>query len=586
MEIAMVNLRGLYEQLTRQAELLSEGNECQFIQLAKNFEEYRRKWQKTEQELSRYKDLLMKTEAERSALDVKLKHARNQVDVEIKRRQKAEMDCEKLERQIQLIRELLLCDAPGGSIQLSEEQKSVLAFLNRPQASVGTSGNKRLSTIDESGSILSDISFDRTDDSLDWDSSVVKAVRLKRREKRRSSRQFAEGPPAPQKKSRSISTTADQANESIVAKTTVTVPNDGGPIEAVSTIQTVPYPRRSRRKSGGCDIPILSPHNCVGYLEMSLIPPRSCFRFMIPILLGTEGDSSQSSSSSCVFQGTLMDFVPSTPPMIPSIIVHCVNEIEQRGLHETGIYRISGCDKTVRELKEKFLRSKNIPLLSKVDDIHAICGLLKDFLRSLKEPLLTFRLNKTFMEAAEISDEDNSIAAMYQAVGELPQANRDTLAFLMVHLQRVAQSPDTKMDISNLAKVFGPTIVAHAVPDPDPMTLLQDTKRQPKVVERLLLLPMDYWNQLMMVEQENIDPAHVIENTNAYSTPRTPEVQVSILGPLTTPEQQLSKTPSSSSLSQRVRSTFSKTTPKFGSKSKSTTQLGHQGHFFPSPMLK
>lgn len=37
------------------------------------------------------------------------------------------------------------------------------------------------------------------------------------------------------------------------------------------------------------------------------------------------------------------------------------------------------------------------------------------------------------------------------------------------------------MDITNLAKVFGPTIVAHAVPDPDPMTLLQDTKRQPKV---------------------------------------------------------------------------------------------------------
>ncbi|XP_066063643.1 rac GTPase-activating protein 1 isoform X2 [Chamaea fasciata] len=608
MEIAMVNLRALYEQLTRQAELLSEGNECQFIQLAKNFEEYRRKWQKTEQELSRYKDLLMKTEADRSALDVKLKHARNQVDVEIKRRQKAEMDCEKLERQIQLIRELLMCDASGGSIQLSEEQKSVLAFLNRPQASVGASGNKRLSTIDESGSILSDISFDKTDDSLDWDSSVVKAVRLKRREKRRSSRQFAEGPPAPQKKSRSISNTADQANESIVAKTTVTVPNDGGPIEAISTIQTVPYPRRSRRKSGplqpwnsessigskqlelksdtdGCSTPqhnggvrlhdfvsktVIKPESCVpcgkrvkfGKISLKCRDCRvvahpecreRCPLPCIPTLTGTPVR---------IGEGTLMDFVPSTPPMIPSIIVHCVNEIEQRGLHETGIYRISGCDKTVRELKEKFLRSKSIPLLSKVDDIHAICGLLKDFLRSLKEPLLTFRLNKTFMEAAEISDEDNSIAAMYQAVGELPQANRDTLAFLMVHLQRVAQSPDTKMDISNLAKVFGPTIVAHAVPDPDPMTLLQDTKRQPKVVERLLLLPMDYWSQLMMVEQENIDPAHVIENTNAYSTPRTPEVQVSILGPLTTPEQQLSKTPSSSSLSQRVRSTFSKTTPK------------------------
>ncbi|NXN91130.1 RGAP1 protein, partial [Rhinopomastus cyanomelas] len=631
METAMLNLRNRYDRLVRQAEALSEGDECQFLQLAKSFEEYRRKLQKSEHELGRYKDLLMKAEAERSALDVKLKHARNQVDVEIKRRQKAETDCEKLERQIQLIRELLMCDA-SGSIQLSEEQKSALAFLNRPQASLGGSGNKRLSTIDESGSILSDISFDKTDESLDWDSSAVKAVRLKRREKRRSSRQFAEGPPGPQKRIRSIGSVADQGNESIVAKTTLMVPSDGGPIEAVSTIQTVPY-ARSLRKSGSLqpwssessvgskqpdgksesDCPSTPQSNggvrLHDFVSKTVIKPESCVpcgkrvKFgkislkcrdcrvvahpecrdrcplpCIPTLAGTPVR---------IGEGTLMDFVPPTPPMIPSIVVHCVNEIEQRGLRETGLYRVPGCDKTVRELKEKFLRSKSVPLLSKVDDIHAVCGLLKDFLRSLKEPLLTFRLNKTFMEAAEIPDDDNSVAAMYQAVSELPQANRDTLAFLMIHLQRVAQSPDTKMDVTNLAKVFGPTIVAHAVPDPDPMTLLQDTKRQPKVVERLLLLPVDYWSQMLMVEQENVDPARVIENPKAFSSPQTPDVKVSILGPLTTPEHQLSKTPSSSSLSQRVRSTFSKSTPRFGSKSsKPGTQLGHQGNFFASPLLK
>ncbi|TFK02907.1 Rac GTPase-activating protein 1 [Platysternon megacephalum] len=631
METAMLNLRNLFDQLMRQSEFLNEGNEYQFIQLAKNFEEFRKKWQKADHELARYKDLLMKTETERSALDVKLKHARNQVDVEIKRRQRAEADCEKLERQIQLIRELLMCDA-SGSIQLSEEQKSALAFLNRPQLSTGGSGNRRLSTIDESGSILSDISFDKTDESLDWDSSLVKAVRLKKREKRRSSRQFIEGPPGPLKKTRSIGSTVDQGNESIVAKTTLMVPNDGGPIEAISTIQTIPYHLRSRRKTAslqpwnsdsslgsrqlesrsetdGSNTPqsnggmrlhefvsktVIKPESCVpcgkrikfGKLSLKCRDCRvvthpecrdRCPLPCIPTLTGTPVR---------IGEGTLVDFVPMTPPMIPSIVVHCVNEIEQRGLHETGLYRISGCDRTVKELKEKFLRGKTVPLLSKVDDIHAICGLLKDFLRSLKEPILTFRLNKTFMEAAEILDEDNSVAAMYQAVGELPQANRDTLAFLMIHLQRVAQSPDTKMDITNLSKVFGPTIVAHAVPDPDPMTLLQDTKRQPKVVERLLSLPVEYWSQFMMVEQENIDPAHIIENSNAYSTPRTPDVKVSMLGPLTTPEQQLTKTPSSSSLSQKVRSTLSKTTPKFGSKSKSATNLGRQGYFFASPMLK
>ena len=36
----------------------------------------------------------------------------------------------------------------------------------------------------------------------------------------------------------------------------------------------------------------------------------------------------------------------------------------------------------------------------------------------------------------EIQDEDNSLAMMYQAVGELPSPNRDTLACLMIHLQK------------------------------------------------------------------------------------------------------------------------------------------------------
>ena len=39
---------------------------------------------------------------------------------------------------------------------------------------------------------------------------------------------------------------------------------------------------------------------------------------------------------------------------------------------------------------------------------------------------------------SELADEDNSIALMYQTISDLPQANRDTLAFLIIHLQRLA----------------------------------------------------------------------------------------------------------------------------------------------------
>ncbi|RXM91576.1 Rac GTPase-activating protein 1 [Acipenser ruthenus] len=339
--------------------------------LARDFEECRRRWQKTDAELLRCKEILSKAETERSALDVKLKHARNQVDVEIKRRQRAETDYEKLERQIQLIRELLIAEG-STSIQLSDEQRSALAFLNARSQPTGLNASKRLSTIDESASMMSDISYDKTDDSLDWDSSIVKTVRLKKREKR--------------------------GNESIVTKTTVTVPSDGGPIEAVSTIETVPYWTRSRRKTAnlqGWDSDSILSENVdaenVGLQKKpEVIKPESCVPCGKRIKFGKLALKCR--DCRVVAHPECRDRCPL--PCIPSLTGTPVRN------GETGLYRVSGCDRTVKELKEKFLRGKTVPLLSKVDDVHAICSLLKDFLRNLKEPLLTSRLNRPFMDAA------------------------------------------------------------------------------------------------------------------------------------------------------------------------------------------
>lgn len=45
-------------------------------------------------------------------------------------------------------------------------------------------------------------------------------------------------------------------------------------------------------------------------------------------------------------------------------------------------------------------------------------------------------MSSFFFPTSEVSDEDNSIALMYQTISDLPPANRDTLAFLIIHLQR------------------------------------------------------------------------------------------------------------------------------------------------------
>ncbi|XP_078737773.1 rac GTPase-activating protein 1-like [Lampetra fluviatilis] len=170
----------LFDDMVRQTDILTMGIEPEFVAFVRSVEDARRRWQGVETELGRCRQALAKTETERAALDVKLKHARNQVDVEIKRRQKAEVECERLDRQIQLIRELLLVQDSSCSLQLSEEQRNALAFLNTRTSSGLAPKAHRLTRIDESSnSILSasDISYDRTDDDLDTDASVLRSGR-------------------------------------------------------------------------------------------------------------------------------------------------------------------------------------------------------------------------------------------------------------------------------------------------------------------------------------------------------------------------------------------------------------------------
>lgn len=86
-------------------------------------------------------------------------------------------------------------------------------------------------------------------------------------------------------------------------------------------------------------------------------------------------------------------------------------------------------------LQEKFLKGKGSPNLSQLD-IHAVCGTVKDFLRSLREPLVTHKLWPEFVHTVEAREEHNVVPALYQTLSDLPQPNRDTLAFLILHLRK------------------------------------------------------------------------------------------------------------------------------------------------------
>lgn len=125
------------------------------LEVVRTFEAVRKRWLHAELELKKYKELLVKSDVAKAALEVKLKHARNQLDVEMKKRYKVEADYQYLvrrrcrgwsldppgsqtssllfvcclsfqQRQMQLMCDILVHDSKSSAC-LNEEQKSLLA---------------------------------------------------------------------------------------------------------------------------------------------------------------------------------------------------------------------------------------------------------------------------------------------------------------------------------------------------------------------------------------------------------------------------------------------------------------------------
>jgi len=214
----------------------------------------------------------------------------------------------------------------------------------------------------------------------------------------------------------------------------------------------------------------------------------------------------------------LTDYTPHQPPLVPGILVHCVNELERRGLVEVGLYRVPGSEREVKELKEKFLRGKGPPNLNQIDDIHVLCGCIKDFLRGLRDTLIPNHQWSQFTQAVENPNQTESESDIFQAIADLPAANRDTLAYLILHFQRIIQCLDNKMTTQNLAKILAPTIVGYSSKDPEPIAVMAELGVTTKCMETLLNIDGDFWSGYVDSDGDNL-----YDKDNMFKSPKTPE---------------------------------------------------------------
>ncbi|XP_064183312.1 N-chimaerin isoform X2 [Anguilla rostrata] len=171
----------------------------------------------------------------------------------------------------------------------------------------------------------------------------------------------------------------------------------------------------------------------------------------------------------------------------PMVVDMCIREIESRGLKSEGLYRISGFSDLIEDVKLAFDRDgeKADISVNAYEDINIITGALKLYFRDLPIPVITYDAYPRFIEAAKLTDPDERLEALHEALKLLPLAHCETLRYLMAHLKRVTQNEkDNLMNAENLGIVFGPTLMR--APDLDAMTALNDIRYQRQVVESLI----------------------------------------------------------------------------------------------------
>ncbi|KAL5510741.1 hypothetical protein EMCRGX_G006339 [Ephydatia muelleri] len=173
---------------------------------------------------------------------------------------------------------------------------------------------------------------------------------------------------------------------------------------------------------------------------------------------------------------------------VPKLVKQCVEVIEEQGLYDEGIYRVSGNTSSVMEIKEKFNEGEAVDF-SQYMDINIMTGALKMFLRELPVPVISFDAYTEVMRATalieDIEDPKTNWKVLANSLKFLPKAHYHLLRYLGQHLDRVVQnSSRNKMTPHNLAVVFAPTFMR--APS-DNHALMKDFSLQKHFVECLIL---------------------------------------------------------------------------------------------------
>ncbi|KAK7540230.1 Rho GTPase activation protein, partial [Phyllosticta citricarpa] len=174
---------------------------------------------------------------------------------------------------------------------------------------------------------------------------------------------------------------------------------------------------------------------------------------------------------------------------VPIVVAKCGVYLKEKAVDVEGIFRLSGSEKRIKELREAFNSpdryGKGLDWAGYT--VHDAANILRRYFNQLPEPIIPLEFYERFREplrdhqsqavgpmdgqreAVGEFDMDGAIREYQRLITELPPLNRQLLLYILDLLAVFASKSDlNKMTTANLAAIFQPGILSHPNHDMSP----------------------------------------------------------------------------------------------------------------------
>uniref|UniRef100_A0A8C5HBG7 SLIT-ROBO Rho GTPase-activating protein 1-like n=1 Tax=Gouania willdenowi TaxID=441366 RepID=A0A8C5HBG7_GOUWI len=170
---------------------------------------------------------------------------------------------------------------------------------------------------------------------------------------------------------------------------------------------------------------------------------------------------------------------------IPLLVESCIRYINLHGLQHQGIFRVSGSQVEVNDIKNSFERG-NDPLIDEESnhDINSVAGVLKLYFRGLENPLFPRDRFNDLLSCVRIENLYERAQCVRKILMGVSRPTLVVMRYLFAFLNHLSQySDENMMDAGNLAIVFGPTLL----PTPDTLDQVACQAHVNEVIKTVIL---------------------------------------------------------------------------------------------------